>query len=101
MFAKLKQTLSLFLQGVPRDFDVSSFKTKVLNIDQVLDTHHTHLWSLDGEHHVLSTHVVVAENTTKEEAIKIKNGLRSHIENSDFEHITVEIEYENEDCILR
>ena len=101
MLTKLKQTLSLFLQSVPRDVDVSSFESKVLNIDQVLNTHHTHVWSLDGEHHVLSMHVVVAENVTKKDAISIKNKVRSLIDMSDFEHTTVEIEYENEDCVLR
>ena len=101
MLTKLKQTLSLFLQSVPQDVDVSSFESKVLNIDQVLDTHHTHVWSLDGEHHVLSMHVVVAENVTKKDAIRIKNKVRALVEMPDFEHTTVEIEYENEDCALK
>jgi cobalt-zinc-cadmium efflux system protein len=100
MLGKLKQTSSLFLQAVPGNVDVNAFENQVQTIDQVLDTHHTHIWSLEGEHHVLSTHVVVAENATKQDTIRIKNQVRSLIDRSDFEHITVEIEYENEACAL-
>ena len=100
MLTKLRQTLSLFLQGVPSDIDLDTFENKVLKIDQVLSTHHTHVWSLDGEHHVLSTHVVVAKDVTKADAIDIKNAVRALIDTSEFEHITVEIEYKNEDCVL-
>ena len=101
LLAKLKQTSALFLQSVPQDIDIGAFESKVLNIDQVLDTHHTHVWSLDGEHHVLSTHVVVAENVTPKDAIGIKNKVRSLVDMAEFEHTTVEIEYENEDCVHR
>lgn len=100
MLGKLKQTLSLFLQAVPGDVDVNAFENQVRSIGQVRDTHHTHIWSLEGEHHVLSTHVVVAENATKQDTIRIKDKVRSLIDRSDFEHITVEIEYENEACAL-
>jgi cobalt-zinc-cadmium efflux system protein len=100
MLGKLKQTLSLFLQAVPGDVDLNAFESQVLTINQVIATHHTHIWSLEGEHHVLSTHVVVAENATKEDIVQIKDKVRSLIDLSDFEHITVEIEYENESCAL-
>jgi len=100
MLGKLKQTLSLFLQAVPGDVDVNAFESQVLTINQVIDTHHTHIWSLEGEHHVLSTHVVVAENATREDTIRIKDKVRLLLDLSDFEHITVEIEYENEACAL-
>jgi cobalt-zinc-cadmium efflux system protein len=98
MIAKLKQTTSLFLQAVPDDVDLEAFESRVLKIDQVLDTHHTHVWSLDGEHHVLSIHVVVAEDATKTNTMAIKDQVKSLVDTAKFEHVTVEIEYEDENC---
>ena len=40
---------------------------EIESIDNVKSTHHTHIWSLDGEHHVLTTHVVVDSQLLKSE----------------------------------
>jgi len=53
----LKKTLALFLQAVPENFNLDEVKTKLLAMEHVHSLHHTHLWSMDGEHHVLTTHV--------------------------------------------
>ncbi len=70
-------------------------------LDNVQATHHTHVWSLDGEHHVLTTHVVVDDETTKEEILRIKRAVIALADNLDCEHVTVEIEYASEDCRMR
>jgi cobalt-zinc-cadmium efflux system protein len=63
--------------------------------------HHTHLWSLDGERHVLTTHVVVAEETTKDRVLGVKRAFKEIAENLGLEHTTLEVEYEDEDCLMR
>ena len=63
--------------------------------------HHTHIWSLDGEHHVLTTHVVIVENTTRKEIQSIKSTIKHLGQELNLEHITVEIEYLNEYCSMR
>lgn len=70
-------------------------------VDGVQSIHHTQIWSLDGEHHVLSTHVVVDENSTKEEVTQIKCEINELTRQLGFEHITVEIEYEYEECRIK
>lgn len=61
-------------------------------------THHTHVWSLDGEHHVLTTHVVVDADTTKEEVLEVKRQVKALTDRMELVHVTVEVEYEDEDC---
>ena len=89
------------LQAVPEDIDIRIIEQRILGIDKVRSMHHTHIWSLDGEHHVLSTHVVIDPNATKDEAIDIKCRIRAMTGNKDIEHITIEIEFEGEDCSVR
>ncbi len=116
--ATLRKTLTLFLQGVPNTINLKKIEANIVALDRVDSIHHTHIWSLDGEHHVFSTHVVVINETTREEIQSIKNAIqhlgqafpalqrrglrltafRGHSLN--LEHITVEIEYQNERCIM-
>jgi cobalt-zinc-cadmium efflux system protein len=97
----LKRTLALFLQAVPYDLDMSEIEKGLLAIDRVQSVHHMHIWSLDGEHHVLTTHVVVDQDTTRAQVCQIKADIWASVESFDLEHITVEIEYEGERCKMR
>lgn len=98
MVVKLKRTSTLFLQGVPEEVNLNTFEEQVQTLAHVQSMHHTHIWSLDGEHHVLSTHLVVDEQTTKEESGQIRGQVRGMIKHLNVEHITIEVEYGNEDC---
>jgi cobalt-zinc-cadmium efflux system protein len=94
----LKKTLSLFMQGVPEDIEIKKLEENILNQPRVKSVHHTHIWSLDGENHVLTTHVVVYKNTTRIQISQIKKSIMALISGHHFEHTTIEIEYEDENC---
>lgn len=87
----------LFLQVAPEGIDVDALRDDILAIDGVTDVHHLHIWSLDGEHHVVTVHArVSAEDLVKDAKTEIRSRLRS-IES---EHVTVEIEIGGADCSL-
>ncbi len=94
----LKRTLALFLQAVPENININEVESKLLAIDNVKSVHHTHVWSLDGIHHVLTTHIVINGKATKEDVLQTKCAIKSLTEKLDFTHSTVEIEYEGERC---
>jgi cobalt-zinc-cadmium efflux system protein len=97
----LRKTAALFLQSVPEGMDVNAIEAQLLDLERVESVHHTHLWSLDGEHHVLTTHIVVDGETTREEAIEIKCAAKALSDLAACEHATVEIEYPHESCTMR
>ncbi|MEM7758657.1 MAG: cation diffusion facilitator family transporter [Cyanobacteria bacterium P01_A01_bin.40] len=99
--ANLRQTLLLFLQAVPENIDLHQLETSIIALDKVDSLHHTHIWSLDGEHHVLTTHIVIENNTTREQILGIKGAIKHLGDSLHLEHITVEVEYLNEHCSLR
>ena len=72
VYRTLKETISLFLQAVPDKAMHSTVKAKLLAMEQVEDLHHLHIWSLDGEKHVLTVHLVIAENLTIEQQKLLK-----------------------------
>lgn len=101
VLGNLRKTLDLFLQASPPDINIDEIEKQFLQIEQVNSVHHTHVWTLDGEHHVLSTHLVIDNAASKTEIMDIKSRSKKIIEPMNIEHITVEIEFEDEDCEMR
>lgn len=96
---RLRETLFVFLQGKPKGVNLDEIEKKILETPNVASMHHTHLWSLDGEHHVFTTHLKLKNiselKDIKQLKIDIKEMLKSEY---DFSHYTIETELEDEDC---
>lgn len=96
----LKQTLSLFLQAVPESVNIAAIEEEIKKMDMVSGIHHTHAWSLDGEQHVLTTHVVLCAGAKKEQIRAIKRKIKELSERHGLAHTTVEFEYFEDDCSM-
>ncbi|MFG6150470.1 cation diffusion facilitator family transporter [Halobacillus sp. B23F22_1] len=96
----LVKTMRLFLEAVPENIDLDRIIQKMNQLPKVQSTHHTHLWSLDGEHHAFSTHIVVPSTSSKEDVCIIKERVKEVLEPIHLDHITIEIEYEDEYCSM-
>jgi len=93
----LRSTARLFFQAVPDTALLAQIEQRLLTQPQVREVHHLHLWSLDGEQHVLSAHLVV-----ELEELSQYQQLKSQVEQllSDFSllNTTIEIELATEAC---
>jgi len=98
VFRTLKETVTLFLQGVPDKAMRSDIETKLLALEQVEDLHHLHLWSLDGEKHVLTVHLVVNINMTMAQQKQLKQKIAKCLEHYALAHTTIELELSDETC---
>lgn len=97
---RLRETLFIFLQGTPNEIDNEKITAEILSINGIASLHHTHIWSLDGEHHVFTSHVKLEKMDQMEHVIEIKKQIQAVLNNYPFEHYTIETEMENEDCGL-
>jgi cobalt-zinc-cadmium efflux system protein len=93
-----RKTFALFLQAVPEEIDLAEVESRLRMIGKVKSVHHTSVWSLDGVHHVLTTHVVVAKDAGKSDLLDIKSEIKALTDGYGFGHTTVEFEYEDEVC---
>ena len=98
VIAKLKKILNVFLQRVPPGIEIEALQQKIAAETQALAAHHTHIWTLDGEKNFLSTHVIIQDQFSKEEIIKLKSKIKELLDAEEIDHVTVEIEYQNEEC---
>lgn len=96
----LRKVLAVLLQKVPDDISNSDVIAHLSHLPKVRNVHHTHLWSLDGERHVLTTHIVVEENTSQSEILHIKEQVRLLARTLQCEHVTVEIERWDSECTM-
>jgi cobalt-zinc-cadmium efflux system protein len=97
----LRSVLRIFLQAAPEGMDMGAIDDELRQIDEVQSTHHTHLWSLDGEHNVLTTHLVVSADAPKAAIVAVKDRARQIAAGLEADHITVEVEFADEDCAMR
>lgn len=90
-------TIQLFTQAVPDSHLLEQIRSVLGEVEGVQALHHLHLWSLDGEHHVLTAHIVVcdAEVPTYD---RLKSRLRLALEPFQLAHTTLEIELAEEVC---
>lgn len=98
MIRNLWTTGKLFLQAAPDRGLHDRIRNTLLDIDGISDIHHQHLWSLDGEHHVLTAHIVVDCRFDAKEYRLIKNATAEALEPYGLAHTTIEIELTEEDC---
>ena len=94
----LVQTARVFLQAVPEEIELDEIEETLRSIEHIQSTHHTHVWSLDGEHHVLTTHIVVEEHTAREDIVCIRQDVHNAVREWGFAHSTIEIEFGDKDC---
>ena len=97
---RLRETLHLFLQGVPDDIDLEALESRLLMVNHVKSMHHTHLWSLEGEHHVFTTHLCLEQIDTFQEILSVKSAVKEILQEYPFTHYTIETELDSESCKL-
>lgn len=95
---QLREVLRVFLQGTPESFDLAQFERDARALPNVLGTHQVNAWSLDGERHVLSAHVVMRDNIPREDLLAVRRQLQETLAGRDFTHIALQIELAGEGC---
>lgn len=100
VYKNLRKTVALFLQAVPEKINIKDLESRIRNMQMVKDVHHTHVWSLDGEQNVLTTHIVLESDAKREQIRRIKCLIHEMIPQYDLVHTTIEFEYLDEDCSM-
>ncbi|MCF8001238.1 MAG: cation diffusion facilitator family transporter [Halanaerobiales bacterium] len=98
VFKNFKKILKIFLQAVPSDLSIEEIENLIIQDTEIITVHHTHLWSLDGENNLLSTHIVVEDELDNNEISDIKENIRNKLMKHDINHVTVEVDYRSEVC---
>ena len=94
----LGSTVKLFVQASPDPEVYQQIHKKLVALDLVDNAHHLHFWSLDGERHVLTAHIVVSKELTSAERANLKENISEQLAKFELAHTTIELEYPDEAC---
>lgn len=95
----LQQTMKVFLQATPAQFEIATVERAIRAIEPVENIHHTHIWSMDGEHHILTAHVIVHSSVTVQEAHELKSRIKKELFSQfHIQEATLEIEWPDQKC---
>jgi cobalt-zinc-cadmium efflux system protein len=95
----LRDTFRILLQGIPEGIDTVQLTGEILAVEGVEGVHDLHLWSQDGESHVMTLHVVTRGGLTAAGLQHIKEAVRAAGRRHHADHVTVEFETAGEyDC---
>lgn len=94
----LRSTLALFLQASPDKETQAKITKALLSKPEVKEIHHLHYWSLDGESHVLTAHLVLNAPYDVPKLQSLKQVISEDLRGFDLSHTTIEFEFPNEVC---
>jgi len=98
IYRHLKETLRIFFQAVPESLLTGKINRELMKIEAIANIHHEHCWSLDGEHHVYTAHLLLHEllDATQQRALKVL--IAEKLAPFSLTHTTIELELPDESC---
>ncbi len=96
VYKNLKATFNILLQAFPKNVDVKKLTKEIEAIDNVISIHDLHIWTQDGNSHVMTLHIVAEKNYET-----IKNKIREIAKTFNIDHVTIEFEGEDSACEVK
>lgn len=92
----IKESMQILLQATPESVDLQHIRERLLLHPFIGDVHDMHVWSADGNYHVMTMHVVL-KNENNDVSV-LKDEIRILLKEEQIEHATIEFEQEGEKC---
>ena len=89
----LKEILDLFLEKTPKGIDINQLQKHLMELEGVLDVHHLHIRSMDGQNNYATMHIV-----TDADPQEVKERVRAELRAHKICHVTLELERVGEHC---
>ena len=94
-------SISIFLQAKPKTLDENKIRSTLLSIADVTDVHDIHIWSVDGEYNVLTSHIVVLSSSSSTVINNVRRDALEILQKFHIQHPTVQIETSADSCPLK
>ena len=98
IYKHFMETMKIFFQAVPEALLTNKINLALKKIDEIREIHHEHCWSLDGEHHVYTAHLLLHDALDAEQQRDLKNLIAEKLEPFSLTHTTIELEFPDENC---
>jgi cobalt-zinc-cadmium efflux system protein len=97
----IRLSLRIILQGSPYEVKPEFIRNITMQMPEVDSVHDIHTWTIDGNYHVVTLHIVLNKALAMDELAKLKSAIRNKLHDSlEISHITIEFETSDEQCSL-
>jgi cobalt-zinc-cadmium efflux system protein len=95
----LTEAMRIFLQAAPQGLSLKNIQENISQLQGVQDIHHLHVWTMDGEKHILTAHILVDKNHSVSQLSELKSKIKQQLlEVFHISEATLELEWPNEVC---
>ena len=98
VFRNLREAMKVFLMGSPDPVLTKKVFDRLISFPEICGVHHTHIWSLDGEKHIFTGHLVFHSGATHTEVEQVKASVKIALREFGILEATLEVEYEDAPC---
>jgi cobalt-zinc-cadmium efflux system protein len=91
-------TARVFMQAVPPEINLTDVEHKLVTVQGVQSVHNLRIWSLDGEHNVLSAHLVVSPQADGATLQRIKADSRAALADLHLDDSAIQLDFGDADC---
>lgn len=94
----LKWVINIFLEKTPEWISHDEVLKEIKKLDGVLDIHHIHLWTLDGNKNYITIHALIDKKLSVPKIIALKKTIKDALKKQNISHCVIEFEREDEKC---
>lgn len=94
----LRYAIKIILQGTPSLTDLNKVREYFKNVPDIKDFHDLHIWSMDGNFNVLTTHLIIKEKLSMDQQELLKSRIKKDLLRMNISHCTLELEAPDVDC---
>lgn len=98
VYKNLRKALKIILQGTPEEIKIVEIQATLRRLPGVQEIHDCHVWSMDGQYHILSVHLVVSDDQSLDSLSAIKQKAKQELHHLHIDHATIEFESQKENC---
>ena len=93
VYHNLKDIWTVILQATPNEIDIDKLnETLRKKFTDIEDIHNIHIWTLDGESHVMTFHMVVSKDCNVLDIVELKKRIKHHLEHEGIGEVSIDIE---------
>ncbi|MBT8190443.1 MAG: hypothetical protein KJO29_08430, partial [Bacteroidia bacterium] len=68
------------------------------SVSEIKDFHDLHIWSMDGNYNILTTHLILNKDISMDLQEKLKTRIKNDLSRLNISHCTLELESPDTDC---
>jgi cobalt-zinc-cadmium efflux system protein len=98
VYRNMRGAFQIILQGVPHAVSEEKVKDAFKNFAEIDSTHDLHIWTMDGQYNILTTHAVLKRPMEPQALEMVKSKVKDELKKINIHHVTIEFENKGLAC---